>query len=252
MAQIKPSRLSPDSTSGENPKYATGVNPLDRLLSGGLPQGQISEIVGPMSSGKTGLLLKILSETTGCGERVAYVDPFHSFDPVLATQSGLILSRFLWIRSRAEATEKRLEQALKAVDILTRSETFYLVALDLENPSNGARSMSQEATIPTWIRSSQSGNSRSTQRIPFNTWFRIKKTLQGKAISVLVLNAKPTAGSAAAVVLGLERRFVKWNSSGNRVNSDHPAQVRLLQGLCSEVRLLRGKRHGRITLHCAV
>ena len=247
MTLLGPIRRPRASTPKANPKYATGVEPLDRLLSGGLPQGQISEIVGPMSSGKTGLLLKILSETTGRGERVAYVDPFHSFDPALASQSGLVLSRFLWVRSCAETTEKKLEQAFKAVDILTRSETFYLVALDLEKPIqdlSGARSMSVKAASPPF--------SGSSQTIPFNTWFRIKKTLQGKAVSVLVVNAKPAAGSAAAVVLGLERRFVKWKSSGNRINSDLPGQTRLLQGLCSEVRLLRGKRHGRITLHCAI
>ena len=99
MTLLGPIRRPRASTPKANPKYATGVEPLDRLLSGGLPQGQISEIVGPMSSGKTGLLLKILSETTGRGERVAYVDPFHSFDPALASQSGLVLSRFLWVRS---------------------------------------------------------------------------------------------------------------------------------------------------------
>jgi hypothetical protein len=202
------------------------------LLLGGLPRGQISEIVGAASSGKTGLLLKILSQTTRRGERVALVDPFHTFDPSSAVQGGMILSRLLWVRSRGESAEERLGQALKALDILIRCETFFLIALDLEKLS--------------------AGSFGSSQRIPSNAWFRIKKTLQGKTISVLLVNSQTAAGSAASVVLELERRSVKWKVAGNRSHPDLPGHARLLRGLCSEVRLLRGKRHGRITLHCTV
>ena len=215
-------------------KHPTGIKALDEILAGGLPQGQISEIVGPISSGKAGLLLRILSETTSRGERVALVDPFHTFDPVSAAEAGLDLSFLLWVRSQEQDIDNRLQQAFKATDILVRSETFCLVALDLEKP--------------------QMGDSRGgvSQTIPFNSWFRIKKTLQGKKISVLVLSTRPAAGSAAALVLGLERRFVKWKAPSSTPDSNPPRHTRLLQGLCSEVRLLRGKRHGRVTLHCSV
>lgn len=237
MMLLKPqtkSVLGTAASLSKSARHPTGIKGLDEILAGGLPQGQISEIVGPISSGKTGLLLRILSETSWRGERVAFVDPFHSFDPVSAAAAGLDLSRLLWVRSQRQTADNRLQQAFKATDILIRSETFCLVAMDLER---------------SWMKGSPGGIGRA---IPFNSWFRIKKTLQGKKISVLVLSPQPVAGSAAAVVLGLERRFVKWKSPRAAQTLNPPGHSRLLEGLCSEVRLLRGKRHGRVTLHCSV
>jgi hypothetical protein len=87
---------------------STGMKHLDLLLSGGIPRGQITEIVGPSSSGKTSLLLSILSQATQRGEVVAYVDSFSSLDPAFARKAGIDLQRLLWVRGGA----------LKAVDIL--------------------------------------------------------------------------------------------------------------------------------------
>ena len=39
----------------------TGVDALDRSLDGGLPRGQLSEIVGPRTSGRTSLLVQLLA-----------------------------------------------------------------------------------------------------------------------------------------------------------------------------------------------
>ena len=48
-------------------RVPTGVVEVDALLSGGLPRGELSEIHGPVSSGRTGLLLGLLARTTRAG-----------------------------------------------------------------------------------------------------------------------------------------------------------------------------------------
>src|SRR6188474_1558033 len=62
----------------------TGVPALDERLAGGLPRGQLSEIVGPRSSGRLALAVSAMAAATARGEAVALVDPLDMFDPVSA------------------------------------------------------------------------------------------------------------------------------------------------------------------------
>src|SRR5262245_30395705 len=76
---------APDSA--HNPNRAddsvvvpTGIAPLDARLGGGFPRGQLSEIVGPRSAGRTSLVLQMLAAATARGELVALVDALDMFD----------------------------------------------------------------------------------------------------------------------------------------------------------------------------
>ena len=52
-----------------------GIATLDTLLRGGFPRGQMSEVHGPASSGRTGLLLALVAQATRAGALCAWVDP---------------------------------------------------------------------------------------------------------------------------------------------------------------------------------
>jgi RecA/RadA recombinase len=52
---------------------STGSAVLDERLHGGVPRGQISEIAGPRSSGRAGLLVAMLAGVTARGEMAALV-----------------------------------------------------------------------------------------------------------------------------------------------------------------------------------
>ncbi|MEW6413194.1 MAG: hypothetical protein AB1483_12110 [Candidatus Zixiibacteriota bacterium] len=69
--------------------FATGIEEIDRLLPHrGIPLGQMIEMTGPVSSGKTSLLYKILAKITH--ERLAvYFDLSNSFYPSAATCCGV-------------------------------------------------------------------------------------------------------------------------------------------------------------------
>src|SRR5438034_11374241 len=77
---------------------ATDLPPLDARLGGGFPRGQLSELVGPRSSGRTSLLLRTLAAATARGELVALVDALDRFDVASADAAGIDLERLLWIR----------------------------------------------------------------------------------------------------------------------------------------------------------
>ena len=77
----------------------TGVPAID-ALTGGLPRGALTEIVGPASSGRTSLLLSLLAQATARQEACALVDASDAFDPESAVAAGIDLKRLLWVRCR--------------------------------------------------------------------------------------------------------------------------------------------------------
>ena len=74
-----------------------GIAALDEL-TGGLPRGALTEIVGLASSGRTGTMLSALAGATRRHEVCALVDASDSFDPASAAAAGVDLERLLWVR----------------------------------------------------------------------------------------------------------------------------------------------------------
>lgn len=90
-------RLPEEATAPSTiPHIPTGFPALDQALGvGGLPQGKISEITGPATSGKTTLALKLLAQAQANDGQVGYIDQARYFDPDYAHRCGLDLSRLL-------------------------------------------------------------------------------------------------------------------------------------------------------------
>src|SRR6185436_14534473 len=88
--------------------------------------GEITEIVGRLSSGRTSLLIAALRRATRAGAAAALVDVDDVFDVAGAARAGIDLGRLLWVRCGG-----RRDHALRAVDLLVRCSGFAVVALDL-------------------------------------------------------------------------------------------------------------------------
>jgi hypothetical protein len=157
---------------------------VDRLLDGGLPVGAISELTGPESSGRTSLALAFLGERTRDGLVCAWVDADDAFDAESAAASGVNLRLLLWVRCHcANGVAKgkpwtRLDQALRATDLVLQAGGFAALVLDLgsTSPEHG-------------------------YRIPLATWFRFRQAADRMRCSLLVLGQAAFAQSSAAVVL---------------------------------------------------
>ena len=188
---------------------STGVAALD-ALTGGLPRGALSEIAGPASSGRTGVMLAALAEATRRQEVCALVDASDSFDPASAAAIGVDLERLLWVRcsdiARQRFTTARgghgrrnpgsststgftfggvLEQVLKVTDLLLQGSGFGVVVLDLGD-------------IPP----------QSTRRVPLTSWFRFRRAVEPTATVLLLVEQEPCAKTCASLVVRLEREAV--------------------------------------------
>ena len=188
----------------------TGVSELDEPLEGGLARGHLSEIVGPPSSGRTSALIAVLAAATNRGEVVALVDTFDNFDPVSSQAAGVDLTRVLWIRGRQSASPMAVhgvDQAVKAAGLVLQSERFGVVAIDLA-----------EAPI------------MAIRRLPFSTWLRLARAIEGSETVGIVLG--PTAMGRSAlgrsIVFGTPRS-TKWSGRGPR--------SRLFQGMDVDARV---------------
>jgi recombination protein RecA len=107
------------------PVISTGSLRLDAALGiGGIPCGQIIEISGPMSSGKTGLCQQIMAESQKLGGICAIVDADQTWDAGYSRQCGVDLDRII------VATSSRLETALNTLKILAESGALTVIALD--------------------------------------------------------------------------------------------------------------------------
>src|ERR1700730_17709345 len=80
-----------------------GLDPegLDGLLQA-FPQGRLSEVVGPRSSGGSSLLLALLARAARGGV-TALVDASDALDPAVAVRAGLDLRGLLWVRCGGRA-----------------------------------------------------------------------------------------------------------------------------------------------------
>lgn len=172
---------------------ATGIPAIDELLHGGLPVGAISELTGPSSSGRTTIALAFLAGRTRDGSVCAWVDAADAFDPESAAANGVSLNHLLWVRCTNEPDKKpplpriafqksqpwtRLDQAIRATDLLLQAGGFTAIVLDLAEESI-----------------------EHGRRIPLATWFRFRQAADRTRCSLVVLGRAPYAQSSAALVL---------------------------------------------------
>jgi hypothetical protein len=162
---------------------SSGVPDVDRL-TGGIPRGAITEIYGPVSSGRTSLIVSLLAEATSREESCALVDAADAFDPPAAASGGVDLSRLLWIRCSAKA-----EHALKAADLLIAGGGFGLVIMDMGD------------TPP-----------REARRISLASWFRFRRTVEHTPTALIVIGRESYV-SCASLGLEMRREGVSWSGA---------------------------------------
>jgi recombination protein RecA len=168
------------------------VAPLDACLRGGLPRGQLSELAGPRSSGRMTLLLRMMAAATARGEIVALVDTLDRLDVASAAAAGVDLSRLLWIRGQENPIDRALDRALKALNLVLQAGGFGVVAIDL-------------ADVPL----------AAIRQIPFNTWMRVQRVIEGSDTACVLLASEPLARSAGGLTVTLAGRAT-WDGASDR------------------------------------
>jgi hypothetical protein len=198
---------------------ASGVAAVDRVLGGGFPRGQLSEIVGPSSSGRASLLLQMTAAATKRGELVALVDVLDMLDVASAVAAGIDLDRLLWIRGHVvvnpglcrDLNQRAMEQAIRSLALVLNAGNFGLVAFDAgEVPIDAIR------------------------RPPFTTWLRMQRLVEGSQTIAVLIGPQPMARSAAGLTVALGRV--------GRVGQERVRfSKRLFEGLAVEGRVIRAR-----------
>ena len=208
-------RLDPSVRSA-----STGVTALDEMLGGGWPRGEVSELVGARSTGRTSLLLATAAAATARGEIVGLVDAVDRFDPAAAAAVGVDLDRVLWVRGPALTVElsrppiiaHAVHQAIRAVDLIVRAGGFSIVALDV-------------ADVPA----------RHLRALPWTTWLRLSHANEGRDSVCLLVGESPMGKSprGTSVHLDATRRWTGASPQSRRF-SGFSIQIRAgLQGSAS-------------------
>src|SRR5215217_3686304 len=83
--------LPPIDPRDESALAPSSITSLDARLGGGFPRGQLSELVGPRSSGRTSVVLRMIAAATARGELVALVDALDMLDVESAAAAGVDL-----------------------------------------------------------------------------------------------------------------------------------------------------------------
>ncbi len=192
-------------------RLSSGLPALDGVLSGGWPQGRISEMVGPASSGRTGIAVATVAAATRRGEVAAWIDAADAFDPGTAREAGVALDRVLWVRPHSPT------QAVRAAELVLEAGGFSVVVVDL------TRSGAEAPAAPRSGRRER----RSTLRV------RLARAAERAGAVVLVLSGYPWAGTLAGVTVVLGRGTAGWG----RRERGAPAW---LSGLAAQARVERG------------
>ena len=199
-------------------------------VAGGLPRGQVSEVVGPASSGRTSVAWAAIAAATRRGESVALIDTFDRFDPPTAHACGIDLAQLLWVRGQAVSKtsgaidptwlpgvravtgspsrvlgamgqsgsgtflERVIDRAIKSLNLVVQSGVCTLVVMDLiDLPATALR------------------------RLPASTWFRVERAIDGSETAVLILAAQPVSRSSGGRSIVLSRgEGVVWTGDHDR------------------------------------
>jgi hypothetical protein len=181
---------------------SSGWQTLDGLLGGGLRRGQLSEIVGDRSSGRSAVFCRIAAAAMARGEVVALVDTHDRFDPAAAGRAGVDLSRLLWIRESGHP-----ERALKAMNLVLQAGGFGVVAFDVADVRG--------VTL---------------RQFPHPTWMRLSRVIEGSLTIALLIGSEHLARSPGGVMIVLERPSAgvagDWRGATARARRLHGLEIR--------------------------
>ena len=221
------SSLPPIDPHDEYAIGATNISSLDAQLGGGFPRGQLSELVGARSSGRTSLVLRMMAAATARGELVVLVDALDMLDVSSAAAAGVDLDRLLWIRGHVvsnpgmcrDLNQRAMEQAVRALSLVLQAGTIGLVVLDVGDAPGDA-----------------------LRRLPFTTWLRLQKMVEGRHTMCVIAGNEPMARSSSGLTVLVGPRQSDVVSGFSRpVKSAGKFSGRLFEGFDLTARVVRAR-----------
>ena len=210
-------------------RLGSGLEALDALLDGGLVRGRISEIIGPIGSGRTTIATCFASVATRAGEIIAWIENTHNFDPAAIAAGSASLEQILWASvddrrqlfpgSAGRLYRGRPATVAQAAELVLKAGGFGLVVIDF-----GA------SAVP----------------LPQSIALRLAREAERSGAAVIVIAPHQVCGAFAALSL----KLMRIEASFNRPASASPW---LFDGLVIQASAMRNKlgRAGASTIVCA-
>src|SRR5688572_6982502 len=151
------------------------------------------------------------------------------FDVASAAAAGVDLPRLLWIRGHAvshpglcrDMNGRALEQAIRALTLVLGAGNFGLVIFDAADaPADALR------------------------RLPFTTWLRLQRLIEGAPTVCVLVGAEPMARSSAGLTVQLTQTAIPPAAT--------VAASRLFEGFEMNLRVVRARAHTREDVRVAL
>jgi hypothetical protein len=121
-----------------------------------------------------------------------------------------------------DLNQRAMEQAVKALTLVLQAGNFGLVAFDVA-----------EAPADAW------------RRLPFTTWLRLQRMVEGRPTICVLVGNEPMARSAAGLTVKLEGLRAQANLEGLRAEGSGSALRAEGSGVEVRARIVRARTHGR-------
>ena len=156
----------------------SALSELDALLGPAVrpARGQLIEVGGDASSGRTALAYRMAAGTTQRGELVAWIDLPNALDPSFLLHAGVDLDALLWVRPPG------VQAAMRSAELLLKAG-FATLVIDLSG-------------IPR----------PALERLGAGVWTRLLRAVRQTRSHAILLGTERLAGSFATLALYTERR----------------------------------------------
>jgi len=216
-------------------RIVSGLDPIDRLIDGGIVRGRISEILGHTGAGKTSLAMAFAATVTRV-ETAAWIEVHDNLDPASMIAAGVEPARMLWVSCGHPNLPRRRSGASAFDDN---------AAADNETMRSGERRQLAITSLKTaeWVLAAGGfglvvidfGN--TLRFIPQSAALRLARAAERSGAAIIVLAQQRMCGTFAVLSLELSRRRAHFN--------------RIARGACAtfdgqsiEARVMRNKLGG--------
>jgi recA bacterial DNA recombination protein len=239
---------------------SSGIPEIDSL-TGGLPRGCLTEICGPVSSGRTSLLLAAMAAATRREEVCALVDASDALHPQSAAAAGMDLQKMLWVRcSSVKRTASQEDRGFNHADSPSSTNAFSKTWIHEEHKNHRSEFFALENSLRVTdllLQSSGFGmvvidlgdiSSRAARRVPLTSWFRFRRAVENTNTVLLVSSRQPCAQTCASLLLqmGVQVADFRRQASGRVLSAPS------LQSSATNIETERVPAHAQILESCNI
>jgi|SRR5271165_2239967 len=262
LGSAKLAQVTPASRLEVRPAPAmvsSGIAALDEL-TGGWPRGCLSEICGPASSGRTGVVLAALAHATRRGEVGVLVDASDALHPGSAAAAGVAMERMLWVRCGRAVASCPLSVA-SGKSVLSsrfsvpsggagRGDSYSRNSDALQfNPEGHVWEARLDQVLKVTDLLLQSNGfgmivldlgdvpGHSARRIPLASWFRFRRAVEHTPTVLLVVEQQSIAGNCSSVLV----KVPKLSAVSSQLSENRLAHTELLDEFVITVEVVRSR-----------